>query len=169
MMDIEALLEKYYNGDTSPEEERLIREYFEQHPEQGHTPDALLFGATGAARAEKNTVPSAPKRLKSFKRLLAGGPALAAGIALFFILRQSSPSTQQPILQPSQPVSGTLSTTLLVTPKVSGTIQDEQQALEQARKALTYVSSKLNKGVNGINHFNKLEQSLSKIQSKEKS
>lgn len=170
MNDIEALLEKYYAGETSLEEERRIREYFAQHPEQQGTPDAQLAAAVQAARDAQPDRALPQRRSNRLKYLVACGTALAAGIALVITLKQPgvTPATQA-ALQQTTAVSSALSRTILVRPDVSGEIQDEQQALEQARKALAYVSSKLNKGVTGINQFGKLEQSISKIQNKNKS
>lgn len=168
MTDIEALLEKYYNGETTLDEERQIHEYFGRHPELSKTPDAQLFGATAAAKADEPKASPVQQSRKRLPYLAIGGSAIAAGIALLLILRLTAPIDPQHSAA-TGPAPQSISAALLVSPKVSGEIQDEQQALEQARKALTYVSRKLNKGINGINQFNKLEQSLSKIQNKEKS
>ncbi len=169
MNDIEALLEKYYAGNTSLEEERRIREYFAQHPGQDATPDAMLAAAVQATQQDETPIASPRRRKTSLRFLMACGTALAAGIALVITLRQSEPVVQQPVASQTTGISPALSSMILVSPDVSGEIQDELQALEQARKAPAYVSSKLNKGVSGINQFGKLEQSISKIQNKEKS
>ncbi|WP_118973879.1 hypothetical protein [Taibaiella koreensis] len=168
MKDIKALLEKYYNGETSLEEERRIQNHFAQHPGEAG-PDAQLFQAIDAAQSGRNPARHARRRFRPLRYLAIGGPALAAGMALWFMLRQADPSPQATRPAAVPPAQQTISAAILVRPELSGEIQDEQQALEQARKALAYVSSKLNKGVNGIGRFSKLEQSISKIQTKEKS
>lgn len=159
MMNIEALLERYYNGDTTLEEEAIIREYLAIHPEAATEPDLLLFAGIDALKEDAKPAPLLQRKRSSLRYWLGGSTALAAGLALFLVMRQ----------QPVASVAGehSMNTALLVAPDVSGEITDEQQALEQARKALAFVSSKLNKGTSGIGHLNQLEESVSKIQNKE--
>lgn len=169
MNDIKALLEKYYNGETSLDEERQIRDYFALHPEEKATPDAMLSGAIQAVKQdESKTLPLKPRRTL-FKYLALGGSALAAGLALLIGLRQTPQIRQSQPVQQAPATQQTIASVILAIPKVSGEVQDEQQALELARKTLAYMSSKLNKGIAGMNQLNKLEQSISKIQNKEKS
>lgn len=169
MNDIEALLEKYYRGETSLDEERRIQEHFAARQENG-IPDARLFNAIKAAQSHADPRPASKPRLRYGRYIAVAGPALAAGIALLLVLRQTpalpTPADAAP---QSLPAATALSTTILVNPEVSGEIKDEQLALEQARKTLAYVSRKLNKGLGGIQHFSKLEKSVAKIQNKEKS
>lgn len=166
MNDIAALLEKYYNGETSLDEERRIRAYFATHPEAERNADAQLSNAVQAIRTAQSATPAAKPRGKALRYITACGAALAAGLVLVLTLRQPPALPQQPVKATE---SSALVRAILVNPEVSGELHDEQQALEQARKALAFVSSKLNKGITGVRHFNKLEQSISKIQNKEKS
>lgn len=169
MNDIEALLEKYYRGETSLDEERRIQEHFDAR--QGNdTPDARLFGAIKAAQSQAEPLPAPKPRIRYGRYIAMAGSALAAGIALLLVLRQTPtlPTAVESAPQ-NMPVATTLSTTILISPEISGEIQDEQLALEQARKTLAYVSRKLNKGLSGVQHFSKLEKSVAKIQNKEKS
>lgn len=159
MMNIEALLERYYNGDTTLEEEAVIREYLVAHPEAAEEPDHLLVAGIDALKESARPAPVPQRKRAPLRYWLGGSTALAAGLALFLVMKQ------QPVASVAGPQS--LRTALLVTPNVSGEITDEQQALEQARKALAFVSSKLNKGTSGIGHLNQLEESVSKIQTKE--
>lgn len=164
MNNIEVLLERYYNGETTLEEEQWVREYLAKSSVSTHEADRLLFAGIQAVREEKAMgQPAAKPRRITLKYWAAAGGALAAGLALLFGLRHTTPPA--PKLAMTQPSS---TVEILVAPNVSGEIKDEQQALEQARRALAFVSSKLNKGTSGINHLNQLEQSISKIQTKEK-
>lgn len=161
MNNINDLLERYYNGETTLEEEKWIQEYLARHPHETDAPDRLLFSGLEALK-EETAAPASPKsrRVIPWRYLAIGGGALAAGLALLIGLRQQ-PATPQPAL------AQTIGATLLVNPGVSGEVTDEAEALEQARKALAFVSSKLNKGTAGIGQLNHLEKSIITVQNKE--
>lgn len=162
MKNIKQLIEQYYDGDTTLEEEKLVREYLAAHPDAGESADQFLFAATTALKREEPQS-STVKKTKSivWKRIAIGGTALAAGLALLIALR----------IQLSQPDAqfnpNSVSAQILVKPGINGNINDEELALEQARKALAFLSSKLNKGTSGINQLDQLEKSISTIQNKE--
>ena len=162
MNDIKALLERYYNGETTLEEERMIGDYLAAHPEETEAADGLLFSGIAAVKDSGTTIAPVKKtRRIALGYIAVGGTALAAGLALLIGLRHSVEPPSVPLA-----ISPKSNSKILVIPKASGEIKDEQQALEQARKALAYVSSKLNKGTAGIGRLNQLEQSISKIQNK---
>jgi hypothetical protein len=160
MNNIKDLLERYYNGETSLEEEQWIRNYLARHPQEADATDRLLFSGLEALKAEAPAAVQQKTRRIPWRYLAIGSSALAAGFALLIGLRQQSESPQPVIAQ-------TIGRTILVNPGVSGEINDEALALEQARKALAFVSSKLNKGTAGIGQLNHLEKSIITIQNKE--
>lgn len=157
MKDWKEMLERYYEGDTTIEEETLLREYLAAHPEAGDTASAQLMADLAPLHAP------ASKARKKY-RLHPGWwalPATAAALAAIFIFRDTQPPHRPP---------GTLSplaTQLLADPALQGEIKDEQLALEQARKALNYVSATLNKGIQGVQQLEKLDQSVDKIQNEQ--
>ena len=162
MTDIKALLERYYNGETTLEEEQMMGEYLAAHPEEADAADGLLFAGITAIKDSRTAIAPVKKpRRIALRYIAAGGAALAAGLALLIGLRHTIEPPAVPLAVSPKSINE-----ILVTPKASGEIKDEQQALEQARKALAYVSSKLNKGTAGMGRLNQLEQSISKIQNK---
>lgn len=162
MKEIQQLLEKYYDGDTTLEEEKLVREYLAMHPDAAERADQYLFAAATALKNEESRA-YLPKKKKNiiWKPIAIGGTALAAGLALLIGLRGQLTRTDESFNPNS------ISAQILVKPGVVGNIDNEELALEQARKALAFVSSKLNKGTAGINQLDQLEKSISTIQNKE--
>ncbi|MBL7713051.1 MAG: hypothetical protein JNL13_11315 [Chitinophagaceae bacterium] len=157
MKDMKELLERYYDGETTTEEEALLRDYLAAHPGAADTASARLM--TDLAGWD-TPVPLSRKKY----RLHPGWWGLttaAAALAAIFIFRDTPPPHRPP---------GTLSPLalqLLADPAVQGEIKDEQVALEQARKALNYVSATLNKGIQGVQQLEKLDQSVDKIQNEQ--
>lgn len=148
------MLERYYDGETTTEEEALLQQYLAAHPEAADP-------ASSAMMADLAAQNSPAPRLRKKRSLHPGWWALtatAAAFAAIFIFRDTTPPHRPP---------GTLSPLalqLLADPAVQGEIKDEQVALEQARKALNYVSATLNKGIQGVQQLEKLDQSVDKIQ-----
>lgn len=157
MKDMKELLERYYEGDTSVEEEALLQQYLAAHPEEADKASAALMADL---QAIKEPVP----QVRKSHRLHPGWWALtatAAALAAIFIFRDTAPPHRPPgSLSP-------LAAQLLADPAVKGEIKDEQVALEQARKALNYVSATLNKGIQGVQQLEKLDQSVDKIQNEQ--
>ncbi len=149
--EIEALVAKYYEGETSLREEHLLKEYFQGDSVPAHlqehkavfgffsvdaktivSPDfeSTLQDNIGGGRVV--TLPSARKRLV-WALSLAASIVLIAGLVTIFKLG---------IFSPAQPY---------------GTITDPQLAYVEARNALYFVSSTFNKGLNkmqGLDSFN---------------
>lgn len=144
MKDIKELLERYYSGETSLEEERFLRE----HPGLADMDSASeqMFAATGLYRQQ---IGLCNKRKRPFRVWIwSVSASVAAAVLLFWIIGNeelSGAAGEDPWPSP-----------VLVDRQMSGEIQDEALALEQARKALAYVSAKLNQGASGLNHIEKL-------------
>lgn len=157
MKEIKELLARYYEGETTLEEEACLQQYLAEHPGEAEEASWALMADLAAWNA-----PVPPARKK--RRMHPGWWALtatAAALAAIFIFRDTRP----PHYPPGMP--GSLTAQLLANPAVKGEIQDEQVALEQARKALNYVSATLNKGIQGVQQLEKLDQSVDKIQNEQ--
>jgi hypothetical protein len=153
MRDMQELLQRYYDGDTTLEEEAWLKQYLAKHPETADPASALLMADLHTAAGVRKLPPG--KRILRAPALWAT-TAVAASIVAFFCLRNDVPA-QEITLSP-------LKARLLVSPEVKGEIKDEELALEQARKALNYVSTQLNKGIQSMEHLEKVETSLDKVQ-----
>lgn len=155
MKDIKTLLQRYYEGDTTLEEEAYLKQYLAAHPDAADPASAALM-----TDLQYTIAPAAKERPSKRIRLSHGiwaTTALAAAVTVLLWLRGGP---EVPLPDPAY----TLSDRLLADPAAEGEILDEQLALEQARKALSYVSAQLNKGAQGLRNLDRLDQSLSKIQ-----
>ncbi|MEZ5072004.1 MAG: hypothetical protein R2751_13855 [Bacteroidales bacterium] len=143
--DIQHLLERFYNGETSLDEEKRLEEYFRsgEVPEPLH-PDRNMFLALLEEKEEvrvpkdlnKNILETIDKAYENERRTrritLYSLSGLAAGllilIALYLgYLREDAPRQ-------------------LASAEMQDTFQDPQLAYEEAMKTLAYVSAKLNDG-----------------------
>lgn len=149
MTEIQSLLERYYNAETTVAEEVLIREYLKDHPEAADPASVLLCKDVALLAAGPEPVKQKRPRCHLW---WATVPAAAAVLLVLWLSR--------PVTLPGH--SG-LTASLLTEEAVSGEIQDEVLALEQARKALNYVSATLNKGSRQIGQLEKLETAVDKI------
>lgn len=167
--DIRRLLEKFYRGESTLEEERMLQQYFASTPvPEELIPDKELFEAFGEG-ADQVEVPEDlnGKILSSINRLekketrtrrisiyslsgLAAGLLVMIAVYLFF-LRDDNRS-------------------LIASNQMTDTYEDPMQAYEEAKKALVYVSNKLNTGTSELEQVKQVSkmtteplQSLSKI------
>lgn len=169
MKDIRRLLEKFYQGESTLEEERKLQQYFDSTavPEE-LVPDKELFEAIGEGTGSVEVPEDLNgKILSSIDRLekketrtrrisvyslsgLAAGLLVMIAVYLFF-LRDDNRS-------------------LIASNQMTDTYEDPMQAYEEARKALVYVSNKLNTGTSELEQVKQVSkmttaplQSLSKI------
>lgn len=155
---IKQLLEKFYEGQTSLEEEIHLKEYFagDSIPEE-LLEDKELFVSMGAADGQVivpgdlntkliDTINAAERKETRVKRInLYSFSGLAAGLLIIFsvyfaFLRE----TPTDVL-------------------AQYTIQDEEQAYLEAKKALTYVSAKLNRGTAELKPLQSVNKSLNSM------
>lgn len=158
-LELERLLERYYNAETTLEEEEWLRVYFKSQQGANETPESALF-ADIAAASERNSGPV--KKVRSNRRinLLAALSGIAAClIAVVLWISDAGP------VQSGQKRSEVVSSIVLADAEASGEIEDPELALQQARKALAYVSTQLNRGTDGISRLEKLNESIEKIKS----
>ena len=144
---IDDLLNKYWEGDSSLEEERLIKEYFaEGNVDEKHLPFAPLFGFFNLERESKVDI-SLEKALKdaeSLSKPIKGRIfrlprhifSIAATVALLlcsvFIFNNYNTSISE---QSYVAVDGEMQD-----------LQSEEEALAIAQDALLFLSGKLNEG-----------------------
>ena len=159
MKDIKELLERYYNAETSLEEEEMIRAFFATNEAKEDLATKALFEDSKLYHQYAPAPASAPKRFNML-RYFAASASVAAAIA-FICFLLFHPGKQADIKREG------IAAQILVDQAVSGNITDEDIALEQARKALAYMSAQLNKGTSGISHLHQLENSISKIQNEQ--
>jgi hypothetical protein len=167
--EIRILLERFYQGETSLEEELRLQRYFASHtvPEE-LIPDKELFKAFGEGE-DSVEVPEEldEKILQSLDRLekketrtrrismyslsgLAAGLLVMIAVYLFFLRDDNRP--------------------MLASNQIADTYADPMQAYEEAKKTLVYVSNKLNTGTSELEQVKQVSkmtteplQSLSKI------
>ncbi|MDR0794703.1 MAG: hypothetical protein LBE79_01410 [Tannerella sp.] len=144
-MNIEHLIHKFYEGETSPEEERLLSAYFlnDKHIDEDWKEDQQLFhllndiriqvpsGVSGRLEASIEQLEVIGNKSLSHRRTLYYWMSSAAAIlllciGLFFVFREPQP------------------------PKMADTFTDPEEAAIVARQALTYMSMQLNKGLNKV-------------------
>lgn len=158
--DIRKLLDRFYLGETSLKEEMILQEYFSSAsiPEE-LIPDRDLFRSLGNAsdsvavpeglnqkildvidRQEKKVVRTRRISVFSLSGLAAG---LLVVIALYVgYFRDDAPG-------------------LLASHQMTDTYEDPQDAYEEARRTLAYVSAKLNTGTSELEHVKKASKATS--------
>ena len=158
--EIRKLLDRFYLGETSLEEEKILQKYFSSAsiPEE-LMPDRDLFKSLGDA-SDSVAVPEGlnqkvldvidqqEKKMVRTRRIsvfsLSG---LAAGLLVVIALyvgyfRDVAPG-------------------LLASNQMSDTYEDPQDAYEEARKTLAYVSAKLKTGTSELEHVKKASKATS--------
>jgi hypothetical protein len=167
--EIRKMLERFYRGETSLEEERMLQDYFASTsvPEE-LIPDKDLFQSflegedSVEVPADLNqkilaSIDQAERKETRTRRIslyslsgLAAGLLVMIAVYLFYIRTERSP--------------------LLASNEMVDTYEDPMMAYEEAKKALAYVSGKLNTGtseLDQVKHVSKVAtdplKSLSKI------
>lgn len=149
---VRTLLDKYWEGETSLEEEQNLRSYFaSSQVADEFMPFSALFcfyqEAQQVKMDRKIKAPDLPQVLGktvSMRWVINVAASVAIFIAMFFINKQSkSPQIDQYAYQ--------------------DTYQDPQQAYDEVKRALLFVSAKMNKGVNTAAHSLEKMQPLGDI------
>jgi hypothetical protein len=154
--EIEALLEKYYSGEASHEEERQLRKFFLEEIVPPHlSADAELFRSFASARKEELPDPDfekkflaaigEPKVMEMFprKRRLVYITSLAAGILL---------------------LAGILLTLRFeVFKKSSANSMSTEEAYIRTKQALMMLSQNFNTGLDQAQKFQAFDKGLSQV------
>ncbi|MBL7138102.1 MAG: hypothetical protein ISS17_04970 [Bacteroidales bacterium] len=156
--EIEALLAKYYEGETSLREEHLLKEYFEGDEVPAHLLEHKpIFGFVSV---EAKTTPS-PEFETSLQDKLGNGRTVSMNPPIKRLVLTLSLATsiiliaglvtlfRLGIFSPSQPY---------------GTITDPQLAYTETRKALYLVSSKFNIGLDQMQQLETFNTGLNRAQ-----
>lgn len=151
---IRELLDKYLDGNTSVEEERILRDFFTQRdvPKEFRT-EALWFHHTGKQMAGNDEIGSLENdlsqwvdkqerteksiRMRSWIISIAAGFAILVGVSLFFKYRQSD--------------------------TLKDTYEDPQIAYLEAKKVLMYVSETFNKGTEKLEPVSHIEEGTNEM------
>jgi len=157
-MNIELLLNKFYEGVSTQEEEQLLMEYFLNEENECRKDEQQLFRilhdsqiqvpADVSKKLEESIMQfdappkSMPLRRKWYYWISSAVAVALLCIGLFFAIRKSAP------------------------PKMADTFSDPKEAALVAQQTLAYMSVQLNKGINKVadaNHeFEKVNQLLYK-------
>jgi hypothetical protein len=157
--EIRKLLDRFYTGETTLEEEQILQDYFSSTsiPEE-LMPDRDLFRSLGNA-SDSVAVPEGmnqkildvidqqEKKLVRTRRIsvfsLSG---LAAGLLVVIALYMGYFRADRPGMLAHQ---------------MTDTYENPQDAYEEARRTLAYVSAKLNTGTSGLEHVKQVSKTTS--------
>lgn len=131
-LQIEKLLEKYWEGETSLAEEKLLKEYFKSNP--GQSTEAQFFGKIVSAQSEQSAkVFGHPGKTRRLTWLSIAAAALIGLMTIPFIFNNE-------------------------TPRERFAVEDPKEAFEITRASLMMVSEGLNKGKTYSNELNKINE-----------
>ena len=157
---IRKLLDRFYQGETTLEEEKILQDYFSSAsvPEE-LMPDRDLFRTIEPA-SQNISVPDglnqkilnvidqqARKVVKTRRISMFTLSGLAAGLLVVIALYTGFFSKGQPAR--------------LASHQMSDTYDDPQDAYEEARRTLAFVSAKLNTGTSELVHVKKISKTAS--------
>jgi hypothetical protein len=156
---IEELLEKYYNGDTSLEEERKLQWYFQTHDVPLHLrSDAELF----RSNYRRSTEEDAPELTEKLAKLLDKQDKKSRFLIPARSLRWISGVAASIIILLSLWI-GFGRDSFHKHTKFADTYNDPKIAYQETMKALLLVSEKLNAGTQELQQLKKYNQSLNKL------
>ncbi len=140
LINIEKLLDKYFDGTTSIDEENALKEYFAKNDIPSHLQDYkamfTYFAKNKEEVSSKNIQVKTEKKTWRFNWLIAS----AAALLLFVSVYQFTPKGP-----------------------TDSEIKEAQIAFNETKKAFQLISDNLNKGNNAIAFLNEYESTKSKI------
>ncbi|MCK4745760.1 MAG: hypothetical protein KAT15_01940 [Bacteroidales bacterium] len=162
--EIRKILDRFYQGESTLEEERMLEEYFSLTtvPEE-LIPDKDLFQSFRAGNdsvvvpADLNqkiidSIGQVERKATRTRRIsifslsgLAAGLLVMIAVYLFYI------RTDRPAL--------------LASNQMTDTFQDPMDAYEEAKRALSYVSTKLNYGTSELKHVKQVRKTAEPLKS----
>ncbi len=136
---VRLLMEKYWDGDTTLDEEKSLRGYYSAGKVsaefEAYTPLFVFFDQSQSLKMESDIAPPQPEsipgpaRVISLKWWMQAAAAVIVLVGLFFVTRQQQQT----------------STTDMIA--YEDTFEDPELAYEEFKKAMYYVSGKMNRGV----------------------
>ncbi len=157
--NIEHLLEKYDNAETTLAEEAQIRAYFEQEEVPEHLESyKMLFQFVSHTKKEQFTkdVPLQPQRTKVYRRISVAAVAVLM-LGAYYQVDHMNQKTTMDDLSHEQLMA--YNQTMEVFNLVSSKLNQGTENLE----ALNLVSSKLNEGAENLNHLKEFNKATNKI------
>ena len=162
--EIRMMLDRFYRGETSLEEEKILENYFSSTTvPEALIPDKELFQSFGTER-ELIVVPddlnqkiftsidqverkeTKTRRISIFSLSgLAAGLLVMVAVYLFYI-RTDRPS-------------------LLASNQMKDTYEDPMDAYEEAKRTLAYVSSKMKNGTDELEHVRQITKAVDPLKS----
>ena len=156
--EIRKLLDRFYTGETTLEEEQILQDYFSSTsiPEE-LMPDRDLFRTLGTSDSVAvpeglnqkilDVIDQQEKKVVRTRRIsvfsLSG---LAAGLLVVIALYMGYFRADRPGMLAHQ---------------MNDTYENPQDAYEEARRTLAYVSAKLNTGTSGLEHVKQVSKATS--------
>ena len=156
--EIRKLLDRFYTGETTLEEEQILQDYFSSTsiPEE-LMPDRDLFRTLGTSDSVAvpeglnqkilDVIDQQEKKVVRTRRIsvfsLSG---LAAGLLVVIALYMGYFRADRPGMLAHQ---------------LTDTYENPQDAYEEARRTLAFVSAKLNTGTSGLEHVKQVSKSTS--------
>lgn len=159
---IEELLEKYYNGETSLEEERKLHWYFQTHEIPMHLrPDAEIFRYHYKRTREE----ASPELSDKLSKLVDEQDKKSRFIIPVRSIRWISGIAASILILLSLWIGIGRDTIQQRHPgKFADTFDDPQLAYLETKKALLLVSEKLNTGTKELQHLKKYNQSIGMLE-----
>jgi hypothetical protein len=141
--NIEILIEKYFQGETSIAEEKELRSYFSSTNVAPHLEQhKAMFGFFAKAKQEefKQEILPKTKKLKVMWLSIAATITVLLGFATFFMLNNN--------VQPSNEL---------------GSYDSPEVAFVETQKALALLSSNVNVGIESVSYVHEYELTKSRI------
>jgi hypothetical protein len=142
---MEALLEKYFEGETSIAEENVLKNYFSSSNVAPHLEQYRpLFGYFTEAKKQKLTseVPLISKNRKVAWLSIAASVAVLMGVGTYTYFNNMDAAKES---------------------KELGTYDDPEEAFEATQKALAMLSDNVNVGVEGVQYLQVYEVTKDRV------
>jgi hypothetical protein len=163
-MNIEELLEKYFNAETSFKEEEELKEYFEQNeiPAQLE-PYRELFSSFNSYSKEKiedeyyedKIIQKIDRaNIRTFKNISVKFAYIAAGVAAALLI----------LLMAYVQYSTLPDKNFRLDYLSQDTYKDPNKAYAETKNTLLYVSAELNKGLDQLDKISEFDKSIEKVQ-----
>lgn len=143
---MEALLEKYFEGETSIAEEKELKDYFSSSDVAPHLEQYRpLFGYFAEAKEQKfsNTLLLISKRSKTVWWSIAASVAVFIGVGIYTYF-----NTMDVVVKENTEL---------------GTYDDPEEAFEATQKALAMLSNNVNVGVEGVQYLKVYEVTKDRV------
>ena len=143
--NIDILLEKYFQGETSIAEEKELRSYFSSQDVAPHLEQyKAVFGYFTQARKQEfaQQIPQTAKKRNVKWLSVAASVLVLLGIATFFMINTNEPVNHQHDL---------------------GTYESPELAFKETQKALALLSSNVNVGIESVRYIQEYEVTKSRV------